>query len=107
MSRYSLNHGFTCPEIDKSIADAKDVIHNTFYDTLEELCPVIDMNSEAARAWVQMAADSLYDNLEPVFEDLRSSNEDLRGSAETQITELTSELEELEYKIQELENGEI
>ncbi|AUR93397.1 coil containing protein [Vibrio phage 1.187.O._10N.286.49.F1] len=105
MSRYrGLNHGYTCPEIDKSIADAKEVIHTTFYDTLEELCPVIDMNSEAARTWVQVASDSLYDSLEPVFEDLRRSNEDLRGSAETQIAELVDELEELEYKIQELEN---
>lgn len=105
MSRYGgLNHGFTCPEIDKSIADAKEVIYDTFYDTLEELCPVIDMHSEAAIAWIKVASDSLYDSLEPVFEDLRSSNEDLRGSAETQIAELVNELEELEYKIQELEN---
>lgn len=104
MSRYSLNHGYTCPEIDKSIADAKGVIYDTFYDTLEELCPVMDMNSEAARTWIKAAADNLYDSLEPVFEDLRSSNEDLRGSAETQIAELVNELEELEYKIQELED---
>ena len=45
MRSLTLNHGWTCPEIDKTIDDAKDVIHNTFYDTLEELCPVIDMNS--------------------------------------------------------------
>ncbi|CAL9979669.1 hypothetical protein VPHF99_0242 [Vibrio phage F99] len=104
MRSLTLNHGWTCPEIDKAIDDAKDVIHNTFHDTLEELCPVIDMNSEAARTWVQAATNHLYGELEPVFEDLRRSNEDIRGSAETQIAELTSELEELEYKIQELEN---
>ncbi|CAM0063534.1 hypothetical protein VPHK460_0252 [Vibrio phage K460] len=104
MRSLTLNHGYTCPEIDKAIDDAKDVIHNTFHDTLEELCPIIDMNSEAARTWVQQAADSLYGNLEPVFEDLRSSNEDIRGSAENQFSELVDELEELEYKIQELEN---
>ena len=104
MRSLALNHGYTCPEIDKAIDDAKDVIHNTFHDTLEELCPIIDMNSEAARTWVKMATDHLYSEIEPVFEDLRSSNEDIRGSAETQIAELTSELEELEYKIQELEN---
>lgn len=103
MNRYSLDHGYTCPEIDKCIEDAKEVIHNTFYDTLEELCPVIDMNSEAAITWVKIAADSLYDSLEPVFEDLRSSNEELRGAAENQISELINELEELEYRIKELE----
>ena len=46
------------------------------------------MDSEAARTWIKVAADSFYDSVEPVFEDLRSSNEDLRGSAETQIEEL-------------------
>ena len=104
MSRYSLNHGYTCPEIDKAITDAKDIIYDTFYATLEELCPVMDMNSEVARTWIEVATEHLYGGLEYVFEDLRSSNENLRGSAETQITELVNELEELEYKIQELEN---
>ena len=107
MRSLTLNHGWTCPEIDKAIIDAKDVIYNTFHDTLEELCPVIDMNSEAARTWVQQATDHLYGELEPVFEDLRSSNEDIRGSAENQFSELAEEIQELEARVQELEDGEV
>jgi hypothetical protein len=103
MSRYSLNHGHTCPLIDRAIDDAKETISDTFYDTLEELCPVINMDSPEAREWVKDAMENLYSNLESVFEDLRSTNEDLRSAAEQQIAECVSELEEAEYRIQELE----
>lgn len=104
MSRYSLNHGYTCPLIDRNISDAKDIINNTFYNTLEELCPVIDMDSPEAREWIKVATENLYSGLESVFEDLRSTNEDLRSAAEQQIAECVSELEEAEYRLQELED---
>jgi hypothetical protein len=104
MRKYSLDHGYTCPQIDEAISDAKAIIEDHFYDTLQELNPMTNMESQEAKEWIGIATESLYSGLEPVFEDLRSSNEDLRNSAENQIAECVNELEEARAEIESLKS---
>lgn len=106
MSRYSLDYGFTCPDLDKEIADAKSLIEDTFYETLQELNPLMEnlMHTPEAKEWVKQATDSLYSDLESIFENCRSINEGIRAAADQQIAECVSELEDVEYRIKELEN---
>lgn len=106
MRKYSLNHGYTCPDIDSSIADAKDVLRDYMVDVLVELNPLVEgcLNSPHIKQWLDDTVKSFYSGLEDVFEGVRSTNEELRSSAEHQIVELVSELEEAEATIQQLES---
>ena len=106
MSRYSLDYGFTCPDLDKEIADAKSVIESHFEDTLKELNPVLYnlMHTPEAREWVSVATEALYSDLESIFENCRSINEGIRSAADQQIAECVSELEDAELRIKDLES---
>lgn len=107
MSKYSLDYGFTCPDLDKEIADAKSIIESHFHDTLEELNPVLAslMHTPEVREWIDTATNSLYSDLESIFENCRGINEDIRSAADQQIAECVSELEDAEYRIKELEDA--
>lgn len=105
MSRYSLDYGYTCPDLDREIADAKNIIEEHFHDTLQELNPILSnlMHTPEVQEWVRVATESLYSDLESVFENCRSINEGIRAAADQQIAECVSELEDAEYRIKELE----
>lgn len=105
MSKYSLDYAYTCPNLDREISDAKDVIRDHFHDTLQELNPVMPelMHTPEAQEWVRVATEALYSDLESIFENCRKINEDIRSAADQQIAECVSELEEAEYRIKELE----
>ena len=106
MSKYRLNHGYTCPDIDRVIEDSKDVLRDYLTDVLVELNPLVEdcLDKPHIRKWLDDNVSSFYSGLEDVFEGVRSTNEDLRSSVEYQIGELVNELEEAQATIQQLES---
>ncbi len=105
MSRYSLVYAYTCPDLDKEIADAKSVLEDHVEDILVELTPLMGnlRNTPECKEWIQETSNSLYESLESIFENCRSINEDIRSAADSQIAECVRELEDSEEQVKVLE----
>jgi gas vesicle protein len=87
----------TCPKIDKAIAAAKHQINSFLDDLLDEACPLLPK-----RVRVELTenyADTLYGQLEDIFEETRSTNEDMRREADSQISGLKNEIDDLEHEL--------
>lgn len=102
------DYHYTCPDIDKLIVEAKDNIESHIHNILVELCPPISEFCNLPKElqdWVESTTESLYEDLEGVFEGARSSNEDMRSAADLQVRELESELEDALQEIKLHEEG--
>jgi len=102
MRRVNFDYPNTCPQIDKAITRAKHEISSFIDDLLSDACGLLE--AETRKALASDYADSLYLNLEDLFEDTRRTNEQMRDSADSQIADLKAEIEDLERKINELES---
>jgi len=103
----SLDYGFTCPDIDRNIDSAKEVLYDFMLETYKELNPVIGdiPDSDLPPSIKERAkkdADYLYESLEEIFENVRSVNEDMRRSADKQISDLNDLISDLEAEVESL-----
>lgn len=102
----SFDHPYTCPDIDKKISEAKEVIRDHVNDYMMEDVPILRQLCNTpveVQQEVSVRTDTLYAALEDIFEGVRSTNQDMRSSAESQISELESLNSELQARIDELE----
>lgn len=107
----SLDYGFTCPDIDRNIDSAKEVLYDFMLETYKELNPIIEdiPDSDLPPSIKERAkkdSDYLYGTLEDIFENVRSVNEDMRNSADKQISDLNDRVSDLEAEVESL-RGEI
>ena len=102
MRRVNFDYPDTCPSINNAIRRAKNEIENFIDDILTDACGLLDKKrrEELSAAY----AESLYGNLEDIFEDTRRSNEKMREEADDQIGTLKDELRDLEQRISDLES---
>ncbi len=97
------DYRYTCPKIDKAIAEARDNITAEVDNILDEACPLLP---RAVRGELSTGyADSIYKSIEDCFESVRDTNEDMRKEAEHQIRALQSELADAKSEIAELERA--
>jgi len=101
-----LDHGYTCPSLDKLIDEAKDVIHEHVTGIVLENNPFLDDYDlpDSIKTYIKDASDAMYEALEDVFEGCRTINEDIRACADRQIDDLESRVEDLEYELKGYEN---
>ena len=94
------DYPWTCPEIDKDIGCAKIVIEDAMESILRELTdPLkIPVGFEEEGVWVEYNTQTLYNNLEDVFENTRNTNDAMRKEAGVQITNLEEQLANLKYE---------
>ena len=95
------DYPWTCPKIDKQIAQAKREIKDFLFDFIEELCPKIPYN--AMHELASGKTDELYRAIESCFEEVRRLNEGIRDAAEKQIKEKEQEVSDLQKEIERLE----
>ena len=101
MRSSGFDYGYTCPSIDRSIANAKDEITSFLEGVLSDACGLLPdkLVDDLAKNY----ADSLYSSLEDIFENVRSENEKMRSEAESQISRLSDEINDLHNRIGSLE----
>lgn len=95
------DYPYTCPTIDKAIANAKQEIASHIESILTEVCPMLKMGHVE-----EMATDyteAIYKDIEDAFESARKSNSDMRDEADDQITVLQERVEVLEHEIKQHE----
>ena len=103
----SLDFGFTCPDIDRNIDSAKEVLYNFMLEAYKDLNPVIGDIPDSdlppsVKEKAKRDADYLYESLEEIFENVRSVNEDMRRSADKQISDLNDTISDLETEVESL-----
>ncbi len=103
MRRVNFDYGYTCPEIDAAINQAKAEIESHIDDILSDACGLLEKKQRAELA--ARYAEQLYHDLEGAFEKARSSNEKMRDAADDQISGLKDEVESLEARIDQLERA--
>lgn len=110
-----LDYNWTCGKIDDNIKSFKEILDIETDTLLDEVCPLFegDVKKDFITNWV----NSVYQEVEGIFEDLRDCNSDLRGAADKQIDDLEEEkqdlindnetkqdqIDDLETKVEELE----
>lgn len=100
-----LDHGYTCPSLDKLIDEAKDVIHEQVTGIVLENNPFLDEYDlpVSVKTYIKDASDAMYESLEDVFEGCRTIKEEMRDAADKQINELEEQVENLEAEVAEYE----
>src|SRR5690554_6913473 len=96
----SLNFGFTCPDIDEGLRDAKGYIEDYLFDLLEGFVEDDDVREDLIKTYTEY----IYGDVSTAFERVRDCNSDLRKAAEEQIEELENDKENLDYRVAELED---
>ena len=102
----SLDHPYTCPDIDRAINSAKDEIYNQVRQIVLDNNPWLEHCNHLPDEFefeIKQAAECLSDIIADLFEDVRSCNEDMRTSADKQLSELEDNIEDLEFKVDELQ----
>jgi gas vesicle protein len=97
MRAVGLDYPNTCPKIDKAISSARHQINSFLDDLLDEACPLLPKRVRAELA--ESYADTLYGQLEDIFEETRRTNEDMRREADSQIESLKDEISGLEHEL--------
>lgn len=100
MRSSGFDYGYTCPSIDREIANAKNEITSFLEGVLSDACGL--MTEHLVNKLAKDYADSLYSSLEDIFENVRSENEKMRSEAERQISKLSDEVDELHHRINSL-----
>ena len=93
MSR-NFQYSFTCPVIDKNIANFEQVISDMLDDIIYELNPMFYQISAEKIKYREALEKQIYDNVSDIFENVRKCNSDIRDEAEEVIGNLKSELEQ-------------
>ena len=97
----TLDHGYTCSDIDGAITEIKAEMASTLDDVISDYAPQTrdEDREDAANGF----ADDLYGEIESHIEAVRKTNEDLRSAAERQLEEMQDRIDELESEVNDLE----
>tara|TARA_R110000851_G_scaffold226798_2_gene379660 strand:+ start:722 stop:1060 length:339 start_codon:yes stop_codon:yes gene_type:complete len=104
----SFDYQWTCPEIDRTILQMKEVVEDQVREIIIEQNPILNGVSyslipQDVLRQCKEHAESLSDEVADLFENLRSLNEDMRSSANTQIEGLQGEIDDLTTQVSELQ----
>lgn len=101
MRNVGFDYPNTCPKIDKAISSARHQINSFLDELLDEACPLLPKRVRVELA--ESYADTLYGQLEDLFEETRRTNEDMREEAESQINDLKEEISNLEHELKNVQ----
>ena len=93
-----LDFPHTCPKIDRAISSAKDILRTYFDEVISDVCPYI--SAETRKQLAEGNAESVYSQIEELFEGVRELNADMRRQAERQISDLEDELRDARSMIE-------
>lgn len=104
----ALDYGYTCPDIDRSIAEFKCDIGSYLSNMLDDCCPMLE--GEQKEYFIKDYVEQMYIDFQANFEDVRKVNEGIRSEADKQIDfaecRLADAEEEIRYlsaRVEELE----
>lgn len=97
----SFNYQYTCPTVDKNIESFKDTVKDRLSEMLDEACPLLE--GVAKSKFIEGYSDTIYQDVEPLFEDVRKTNSNMREEAERQIDVLNDIISDKDEEIQNLQ----
>jgi hypothetical protein len=97
----TLDHPWTCPNIDRNIEEAKGAIYDFLDEMLTEVCPMFGGDDKIN--YLIYNTDILHEQIQGCMEEVRESNAEIRESAENQLAHMEEELEDAKWTIECLE----
>lgn len=94
-----LDYGHTCGEIDSDIEDFKTIIEDSYFDLLDEVCPLIEGKQKIDL--IKRYVANTYGESQGIFENVRKCNEDMRQEADRQIDDADEKVEEIGEEVNE------
>lgn len=97
-----LDFGSTCPDIDRTISNLKDIIASAFYDICSDISTYLDSDKQQSLAddYTEALANDILDS----FEQVRTTNEEMRDAANSQIGNLEDTIVDLSAELEDLKN---
>ena len=99
-----LDFEYTCPVINQGIDNVKEVLYFEIKSLLEEINGK-KLIKEDLENISKDFKDTLYSEIEYIFEDVRKVNEEMRTAANSQLDDMEGKNEDLKSEIEDLERS--